>query len=327
VEQWQIDLREGFRDSHNLLKFLELEGIESEIDANPMFPIRVSKSFAHRMEKGNSNDPLLRQILPLQSENNIAPGYRVDAVGDLTAKKQRGLIQKYQGRILVIMTGACAVHCRYCFRRHFPYQKESMSAKEKSEILTYIKTDHTLEEVIFSGGDPLLLTNESLQEWAEDLALIPHLKRWRIHSRLVSALPSRINSGLIKALSAFSAPQQKLIVVSHINHPNEINSEVSQAMNLIREHHITHLNQSVLLRGINDNVEILKLLSEKLFAGQVLPYYLHMLDRTLGTQHFEVDELQAVWLYKKLSSVLPGYLLPKLVREIEGQPYKIIQGH
>lgn len=327
MESWQIELREGFREVLALLKFLDIP-LNSEILEGPLqFSLRVPQSFARRIEKGNARDPLLLQILPTQRENLVDFDIQKDAVGDLKALKNKGVIQKYQGRVLLIMTGACAVHCRYCFRRHFPYQEQLLNSDSKSEALSLLAKDTSIEEVIFSGGDPLLLTDAALSEWASELSSIPHIKRWRIHTRLPSVLPSRINLNLMRALESFQNNSRQIIIVTHINHPQEINNDVEQALDLLREARFTLFNQSVLLREINDNVETLKKLSELLFENGVIPYYLHLLDRTQGTLHFEVHEFRAKELYQKLSSVLPGYLVPKLVREIEGQPHKILMGH
>ncbi len=327
MEPWQIELREGFRDIPSLLNFLDIP-LNLEILEEPLqFPLRVPRSLAERMQKGNTRDPLLLQVLPTLQENLITPELRKDSVGDLKALKNKGVIQKYHGRVLLIMTGACAVHCRYCFRRHFPYHEQLLSPDSKAEALRFMANDTTIEEVIFSGGDPLLLTDAALTEWANELRSITHIKRWRIHTRLPSVLPSRINTKLIQALNTFQDQQRQTIVVTHINHSNEINNEVSQALILMREAHLTLLNQSVLLRDINDNAGTLKSLSELLFQNGVLPYYLHLLDRTQGTLHFEVNEQQSLKIYHELSSRLPGYLVPRLVREVEGEPHKILMGH
>lgn len=326
MESWQSELREGFRDPESLLRFLNIKKLEN-VFLQSSFPTRVPLSFANRMEKYNIDDPLLLQVLPNLNEKLITPEFKKDAVGDLKSIKHKGLIQKYKGRVLLILTGSCAVHCRYCFRRHFPYSEQIMSTETKKEILKIIKNDPTIEEVIFSGGDPLLLTNQSLQEWSQDLLQISNIKRWRIHTRLPSVLPSRIDLGLIEILKNFQTNNRKVILVSHINHPNEFNDEVNFAFNKFQKASITLLNQSVLLSGINDNSLILKSLSEKLFLNGVLPYYLHLLDRTQGTQHFEVNIEETKKIYHELTSILPGYLVPKLVREIDGEPYKIIFGH
>ncbi|MEY4616105.1 MAG: hypothetical protein RJB66_1065 [Pseudomonadota bacterium] len=327
MENWQIQLREGFRNVRALLDFLNLSADIASMIEDSEFPLRVPFSFAQRMKKGDRQDPLLLQILPLKEENNLNPLFQFDAVGDLKALKTKGLIQKYHGRVLIIMTGACAVHCRYCFRRHFPYDEQILSESNKKNLLSLLSKDQSVEEVIFSGGDPLLLTNSNLAEWAKDLLAIPHIKRWRIHTRLPSVLPARIDPGLLDSLRIFNEQDRQTVIVTHINHPNEIDTEVKNKLKDLCRAGITVLNQSVLLKGINDSAHTLKQLSEKLFTAEVLPYYLHLLDRAQGTQHFEVNEDAVAPIYRELSSQLPGYLVPKLVREIEGQPHKVIYGH
>ena len=327
MEFWQKDLKEGFREVSALLDFLNLSHTNLQTLAQSEFPLRVPLSFAQRMENGNATDPLLLQVLPLEKENQISTGFQMDAVGDLKAIKQKGLIQKYQGRVLVIITGACAVHCRYCFRRHFPYTEQGLSTEVKESILNSLTRDPSVEEVIFSGGDPLLLADDKLQDWSSELQKISHIQRWRIHTRLASVLPSRLTEKMIAIFKGFQRDGRQMVFVNHINHPNEINEEVSEGLRKLRNAGVTVLNQSVLLKGINDQVGVLKTLSEKLFSVGVLPYYLHLLDRTQGTQHFEVSEERAHNLYQELSSLLPGYLVPKLVREIAGEPHKVIYGH
>jgi len=327
METWQLELREGFRDMTSLLHFLEIpESLGREFfDSHSEFPIRVPRTFAQRMEKGNPFDPLFLQIMPQLQEQHSPNEFKLDAVGDLEAVKSKGVIQKYKGRVLLLMTGTCAVHCRYCFRRHFPYFENSMiSAETMNEFLSQLKNDPSIEEVIFSGGDPLLLTNNKLFEWAQALTQIPTIKRWRIHSRLVSVLPARIDAGLIEVLDFFQKDNRKTILVNHINHPNEINEEVIEALVRLKKSEITLLNQSVLLKEINNDVTTLKYLSTKLFQYGVLPYYLHLLDRTKGTHHFEVEEEKARALHAELLACLPGYLVPKLVREVQGQPNKVL---
>jgi EF-P beta-lysylation protein EpmB len=327
VKTWQTELREGFRDLETLLHFLEIPAHWDLFDRSSTFPVRVPREFAMQMKKGDPRDPLLLQVLPLQKENLADPEFARDSVGDLNALKQKGLIQKYQGRVLLIMTGACAVHCRYCFRRHFPYQEQLVNNETKQDLLSTLRADQTIEEVIFSGGDPLLLTNESLRDWMLRLREIPQIKRWRIHTRLASMLPTRFDAELVEILQGFQDDERKTILVTHINHPAEIHPQVVRPMKSLQKSGITLLNQAVLLRDINDTVPILKELSEKLFNAGVLPYYLHLLDRTQGARHFLVPDDEAFAVYRQLSGVLPGYLLPKMVRETAGEPHKLILGH
>lgn len=326
MELWQAEMRDGFRSVESLVSYLEIpaHSLREEFDTQSEFPLRVPLSFAQRMKKGDHRDPLFLQVIPRIQELFSPPNFKLDAVGDLAYIKTKGLIQKYQGRVLLLMTGACAVHCRYCFRRHFPYEDNQFTPNSKPSLIKALENDPSIEEVIFSGGDPLLLTNQQLMDWARTLMTIPHIKRWRIHSRLASVLPSRFDSGLLEVLSYFQRDGSKTILVNHINHPQEINETVSVALEMLQQATITLLNQSVLLHQINDQVSVLKLLSEKLFHNGVLPYYLHLLDRTQGTHHFEVDEERALVLHAQLAASLPGYLVPKLVREIQGEPNKTI---
>lgn len=331
MEIWQSELRQGFQNTQSLLSYLGFLPEETEVQAlfeDPIeFPIKVPLSFAKRIQKRQRRDPLLLQIIPQVSEREVIPHFLTDAVGDHKAIKQRGFIQKYQGRVLLILTGACAVHCRYCFRRHFPYEELKIKNQDKLEILGALAKDPSIEEVIFSGGDPLLILNKNLKEWALALKQIPHIKRWRLHTRIPSVLPSRIDQGLVEALSVFAEDSRKVILVTHINHAQEINDEVRSSLAELRKGRFLLLNQAVLLKEINDEAQVLKNLSESLFAEGVLPYYLHLLDRTQGTHHFEVSEERALSIYQETSSMLPGYLVPRLVREIQGQPHKVIYGH
>ncbi len=322
INQWQKELQEGYRNVEALLDDLNINSKNLNLLYQSNFPLKVPRSFAQRIEKGNPNDPLLLQILPQLQENINSPHFFSDAVGDLSASKSRGVIQKYHGRVLVIMTGACAVHCRYCFRRHFPYENQVISASSKEFLFKLIHEDPTIEELIFSGGDPLLLTNDTLQSWAQEILSIPQIKRWRLHSRLLSVLPSRFDEKLLQILNEFQKQGPQVILVSHFNHSNEINQEVIDSIKRLRETGITLLNQSVLLKGINDNAFVLAKLSQSLFENGILPYYLHLLDRTQGTQHFEVSDENAKMIYHDLSCKLPGYLVPKLVREEQGMPFK-----
>ncbi len=327
MEIWQQELREGFQNMEALLSYLEIphSHIQEKFDSQSEFPLKVPRSFAERMEKGNPHDPLFLQVIPQLQEKLSPQNYQHDAVGDLIALKSKGLIQKYHGRVLLVMTGACAVHCRYCFRRHFPYNENSLNPQDTHQLLSYLQDNPSIiEEIIFSGGDPLLLSNKKLEEWVQILHQLPNIKRWRIHTRLASVLPSRIDDGLLRVLASFQKEDRKTILVNHINHPNEIKREVPAALRQLTSIGITLLNQSVLLHRINDQLETLKLLSEKLFHNGVLPYYLHLLDRTQGTHHFDIPETKAKELYAQLLANLPGYLVPKLVREIQGEPNKTL---
>jgi len=322
-KNWQQQLSEAFNSIEDLCHYLHLP-----IDALPVsntaatnFPIRVPLSFAACMEKGNPDDPLLKQVLPTQEELIAYPGFNNDPVGDLQATAQTGVIHKYHGRVLLINTGSCAINCRYCFRRNFPYSELQLSKQSELAAINYIRQDSSLSEVILSGGDPLLLSDARLAKLLEQLDGIEHIKRIRIHSRLPIVLPARITDEFIKTLQKSS---KQIVIVVHCNHANEINNRVITAFNTLKAHGITLFNQSVLLKGVNDQVDILCALSEKLFHHGVIPYYLHLLDKAAGTGHFEVAETQAVELIKEVQATLPGYLVPKLVKEVAGQHSKQI---
>jgi len=322
-KNWQQQLSEAFNSIEDLCHYLHLP-----IDALPVsnvaatnFPIRVPLSFAACMEKGNPDDPLLKQVLPTQEELIAYPGFNNDPVGDLQATAQTGVIHKYHGRVLLINTGSCAINCRYCFRRNFPYSELQLSKQSELAAINYIRQDRSLSEVILSGGDPLLLNDARLTKLLEQLDGIEHIKRIRIHSRLPIVLPARITDEFIKTLQNSS---KQIVMVVHCNHANEINNRVITAFNTLKAHGITLFNQSVLLKGVNDQVDTLCALSEKLFHHGVIPYYLHLLDKAAGTGHFEVAETQAVELIKEVQATLSGYLVPKLVKEVAGQHSKQI---
>lgn len=271
------------------------------------------------MSPGDPADPLLRQVLPLRVERGRARGDRIDPVGDGQASRLPGLIQKYRGRALLLVNGACAVHCRYCFRRHFPYADLGPAGSRLRAALMAIAADNTLSEVILSGGDPLLLDDPALEDLIDRLAAIPHLRRLRIHSRLPVVLPARVTDRLCRMLAALR-PSPVLVV--HANHPRELEAAASGALARLRAAGLTLLNQGVLLRGVNDNVQILADLSEGLFARGVLPYYLHQLDPVQGASHFRVPDAEARAFLRELRARLPGYLVPRLVREHPGEAAK-----
>jgi EF-P beta-lysylation protein EpmB len=271
------------------------------------------------MEKGNPLDPLLRQVLPISDELLAYPGFNHDPVGDLAASTKTGVIHKYQGRVLLINTGSCAIHCRYCFRRNFPYADLQLGKQKEEAAIQAIQEDGSISEVILSGGDPLLLSDSRLNRLIGQLDTINHLKRIRIHSRLPIVLPARITDGLIDTLRL---SRKQIIIIVHCNHGNEISPHVITACNALRNGGITLFNQSVLLKGVNDNAEVLSELSERLFSHGIIPYYLHLLDKATGTGHFEVSETEALALMQQVQTTLPGYLVPKLVKEQAGGKYK-----
>lgn len=321
IPDWQVALTTAFTRPAELLAYLQLPPDLPGLKLAQLrdFPLRVPRGFAERMEKGNPDDPLFRQIWPSLDEEQVSIDYLDDAVGDLKKLKPGGIIHKYHGRALVIATGACAVNCRYCFRRHFPYGETRASRNRWRSLLDELKADETIEEVILSGGDPLSLADDKLAELAEGLDTIPHLKRLRIHSRQPIVLPQRVDDGLLEWMTA---TRLQTVMVIHANHARELDAEVAAAMARLKQAGVPLLNQSVLLRGINDSLDALKALSERLFECGVLPYYLHLLDRVQGAAHYEVDDAVGKALLRQLTGHLPGYLIPRLVREVAGRPSK-----
>lgn len=320
--RWQELWRDAITDPRELLQQLDLEDRADEWLArgDAGFPLRVPRGFVARMRRGDPTDPLLLQVLPQAAELSEVPGFTRDAVGDLDARAGRGLLRKYRGRALLIATGSCAVHCRYCFRRHFPYAEETAAADRWQDAIAELRADTSIDEVILSGGDPLSLSTAKLGELTTALATIPHIKRLRIHTRLPIVLPERVDAEFLAWLEAL--PFQRVVVV-HANHPNEIDASVAAVCKALLEIGVTLLNQSVLLRAINDDVDVLRALSERLFECGVLPYYLHQLDRVQGTAHFEVSDARARDLMRDLAARLPGYLVPRLVREVAGAASKM----
>ncbi|HEX7112477.1 MAG TPA: EF-P beta-lysylation protein EpmB [Mizugakiibacter sp.] len=320
LADWRQLWREAVTDARELLALLGLEALASRLPPDDAgFALRVPRGFVARMRPGDPRDPLLLQVLPQLAELDSAPGFVRDAVGDLGARAAHGVLQKYAGRALLIASGSCAVNCRYCFRRHFPYTEEIAAAAHWREALAHLRTDASLSEVILSGGDPLSLSTPKLAELTDGLAAVPHVRRLRIHSRLPVVLPERVDGEFGAWLSGLGLQK---VVVLHANHPAEIDAGVAAACERLRAAGATLLNQSVLLRGVNDDEATLAALSERLFAAGVLPYYLHQLDRVEGTAHFEVDDTRARALIEVLRARLPGYLVPRLVREVAGDPGK-----
>ncbi|MHB8912132.1 MAG: EF-P beta-lysylation protein EpmB [Lysobacter sp.] len=319
--RWQQLWRDAVRDPRVLFKQLGLDEAAMGLSdaAAAQFPLRVPLGFVARMRHGDPHDPLLRQVLPLDDEMRPMPGFSRDAVGDGDAKAGDGVIRKYRGRALLIATGSCAVHCRYCFRRHFPYAGETAAAAGWRDAVATIRADATIDEVILSGGDPWSLSTAKLAELTQALAGIAHLKRLRVHTRLPVVLPERVDAALLDWLAALPWPTT---IVLHANHANEFDAPVDAAVAKLREAGATLLNQAVLLRGVNDSVEALADLSQRSHAAGVLPYYLHQLDRVEGAAHFEVDDARARQLHTALAARLSGYLVPKLVREVVGDPGK-----
>lgn len=319
---WQEQLKGAVTRLDELCDHLSLDINELKLGQNDpgAFPLKVPKSFVDRMERGNPDDPLLRQILPAAEESAHYPGYTEDPVGEIAVNPIPGLLHKYQGRVLLLVTGACSLHCRYCFRRHFPYEDNNPGQLGWQKAIDYIADDDSIDEVIFSGGDPLLASDKLLANLANRLSAISHVKRLRIHSRMPITIPSRISEEFVQW---FTTSRLKPILVLHANHANEIDESVIDVCQRLRARGVTLLNQAVLLKDINDSASALRELSLRLFDAGVLPYYLHMLDKVKGAAHFEVDVEKAIALSKTLRDVLPGYLVPRLVREVPGKLAKI----
>ncbi len=321
---WQSQLRGAITCPEVLLAELGLEpgAVHLPPDTRGGFPLKVPRAFVRRMRPGDPDDPLLRQVLVAAQELDTPPGYGPDPVGETGAANPRpGIIHKYRGRVLLVASGGCAVHCRYCFRRHFPYAQNRVARDQWAQALDYVAADTTIREVILSGGDPLVLTDPQLEGLVRDIAGIRHVQRLRIHTRLPVVIPDRVTASL---LDAVCDPALQTVVVIHANHANEIDTGVHAAMGRLRGAGITTLNQAVLLAGVNDTVGAQVALSEALFAAGVVPYYLHLLDRVQGAAHFEVPENRARILHAELAARLSGYLVPRLVREIAGAEGKVV---
>lgn len=319
--RWQQLWRDCVRDPRELLALLDLDAVVCKVSqgAAAQFPLRVPRGFVAQMRRGDPHDPLLRQVLPIDAELRVQPGYDLDAVGDLAARGATGVLHKYAGRALLIATGSCAIHCRYCFRRHFDYAADTAATDRWQAALAYLRADDSIEEVLLSGGDPLSLSTCRLAEFTQALRNIPHVRRLRIHTRLPVVLPERVDAELLAWLRGL---RQRVVIVIHANHANELDGNVGNALHALHAAGATLLNQSVLLGGVNDNLGAQLALAQTLFEYGVLPYYLHQLDRVAGTAHFEVDEARALALHREMAARLPGYLLPRLVREIAGEPNK-----
>ena len=323
---WQRELSRAITKPEDLIDALGLDPalLAGARAANEVFALRVTPSYLARMRHGDRNDPLLRQVLPLIEETEQFDGYVADPLAERDYTRAPNLLQKYAGRALLITTQACAIHCRYCFRREFPYdeQQEEQGASRWSAALAAIAADDSIEEMILSGGDPLSLSDARLTQLTDAIQAIPHVRRLRLHTRQPVVLPSRVDDGLLGWLRTLRLPT---VVVLHINHANEIDEAVRAACARLRGAGVTLLNQSVLLRGVNDDVETLANLSRTLFDAGITPYYLHLPDRVRGTAHFDVPEARARELVAGLTARLSGYLVPRLVREVPGAASKVQQ--
>lgn len=321
ADGWQRELSRAIRSADELLRRLGLDGLVGDhgLESGD-FPVLVPESFLERMERGNPRDPLLLQVLPQGDELQSVSGFVSDPVGDQAARRSPGLLHKYHGRALLVVTSACAIHCRYCFRRSYPYSEDPRRPEDWEPALQVLAEDTSIREVILSGGDPLSLSDRRLEELCQRLSEIPQLERIRIHSRWPIVLPSRVTPRLMELLQSL---RQQVVFVVHANHPQELSGECSGVLRKLVRSGITVLNQAVLLRGINDTVEILEQLCLNLVNLGVMPYYLHQLDRVAGAAHFEVSEATGLALEAELRRRLPGYAVPRYVREVAGAESKL----
>lgn len=320
-EDWLTQLADVITDPDELLHILDLNADEELLagrDARRLFALRVPRAFVARMEKGNPHDPLLRQVLTAKEEFIAAPGFSTDPL-DEQHSVVPGLLHKYRNRALLLVKGGCAVNCRYCFRRHFPYSDNQGNKRNWQAAIAYISEHPELDEIIFSGGDPLMAKDHELDWLIGELEAIPHIKRLRIHSRLPIVIPARITETFVARLAR---SRLQVILVNHINHAREIGDEFRAAMANLRQAGVTLLNQSVLLRDVNDNAQTLADLSNALFDASVMPYYLHVLDKVQGAAHFMVSDDDARKIMRELLTMVSGYMVPKLAREIGGEPSK-----
>ncbi len=321
VPSWQEALRLAFRRLPDLLDYLQLTPAQLPPlhTSDPAFPLLVPRSYAARMSKGDPRDPLLLQVLPLAEEAHAVAGALLDPVGDAASERAPGLLHKYHGRALLLTTAACAVHCRYCFRQNFPYADSNPAQDHWSGVTAALAADPSISELILSGGDPLSLGTARLRRLTDQLRALPALRRLRLHTRWPVVLPARIDPALLAWLSELP---WTVTVVIHANHPAEIDAEVSAACAQLRSAGALLLNQAVLLAGVNDNAGVLQALSERLHDAGVLPYYLHLLDPVVGAQRFAVDEAQGRALIASMRARMPGYLVPRLARELAGEVSK-----
>lgn len=317
---WQKELAMSFSDPVSLLKYLELplENFAEDIKARQLFPMRVPRPFAAKMKKGDPLDPLFMQVFTSRKEFQSTADFSTDPL-DEQNNQQPGILHKYHNRLLLLVRGGCAVNCRYCFRRHFPYSDNHLNKQQWQRVLDYISANPQLDEVIYSGGDPLMAKDDFLAWLTTQIEAIPHIKRIRIHTRLPVVIPSRITAELI---TWFTQSRLKPVMVLHVNHVNEIDKALTESMQKLKQAGVTLLNQAVLLKGVNDTPDQQIALNERLFEIGVMPYYLHVLDKVQGAEHFDLPDNHAIELMRELIKRQPGYLVPKLVREIGGQPGK-----
>ncbi|MGN8008627.1 EF-P beta-lysylation protein EpmB [Acinetobacter sp. 22301] len=321
-QNWQSQLSDLITDPSELLSLLELSSeqlLSGAILASEKFKLRVPRAFVGKMNAKNPFDPLLLQVLPHHLELEEHPEFVTDPLGEEAANQLPGVLHKYKSRFLLTLTGACAVHCRYCFRRHFPYQENLPKNEDWLNIKNYIEANPNINEIILSGGDPLTLSNRKLALWLERLSSLKQIQILRIHSRVPIVIPNRIDEQLISLLKN---SRLRIVLVVHSNHASELDDFTCSKLLQLSDHHITVLNQAVLLKGVNDSAQTLIDLSYRLFEARVMPYYLHVLDKVKGAQHFDLESSEIDDIYRDVLANLPGYLVPKLVREIAGEKNK-----
>ncbi|WP_025094744.1 EF-P beta-lysylation protein EpmB [Acinetobacter soli] len=321
-QNWQSQLSDLITDPFELLDQLEICSdalLSGAILASKSFKLRVPRAFVGKMRKGDPLDPLLLQVLPHHLELEEHPEFVTDPLGEEAANQLPGVLHKYQSRFLLTLTGACAVHCRYCFRRHFPYQENLPKQDDWPQIKAYIEQNPHINEVILSGGDPLTLSNRKLKLWIERLESLHQVKILRIHSRVPVVIPQRLDTELLEILKS---TRLRIIMVIHANHAAELDDQTCAYLEKLSQHGIAALNQAVLLKGVNDDAQTLIELSQRLFDARVMPYYLHVLDKVKGAQHFDLSGSKIDEIYHDILAGLPGYLVPKLVREIAGEKNK-----
>ncbi|AZP28626.1 MULTISPECIES: EF-P beta-lysylation protein EpmB [Acinetobacter] len=321
-QNWQSQLSDLITDPSELLSLLELSSeqlLSGAILASEKFKLRVPRAFVGKMNAKNPLDPLLLQVLPHHLELEEHPEFVTDPLGEEAANQLPGVLHKYKSRFLLTLTGACAVHCRYCFRRHFPYQENLPKNEDWLNIKNYIEANPNINEIILSGGDPLTLSNRKLALWLERLSSLKQIEILRIHSRVPIVIPNRIDEELISLLKN---SRLRIVLVVHSNHASELDDFTCSKLLQLSDHHITVLNQAVLLKGVNDSAQTLIDLSYRLFEARVMPYYLHVLDKVKGAQHFDLESSKIDDIYRDVLANLPGYLVPKLVREIAGEKNK-----
>ncbi len=328
MTDWQQQLKDAITSPEELLDVLGLphdqfDGWKEIAAAHQQFSLRVPRAFVEKMKLGDPADPLLRQVLTQQQEMQSVAGYTQDPLGEMKANPLPGLLHKYKTRALLTLAAGCAINCRYCFRRHFPYGEQMMDGRHQQSVIHYFQEHPAINEVILSGGDPLMVKDDRLASWIDQLESVKSLIRLRIHTRFPVVIPERITPQLVNILNS---SRLKVIMVLHINHPNEIDDVLATHLASLVDKGVLLFNQTVLLKGVNDETSILTALSEALFKINVLPYYLHCLDKVQGAAHFDVPRQQALALYQSLQAELPGFLVPKLVEECAGEKHKTLIG-